>query len=58
MEMHECKTCGAKYELKRIKIIMRDKDSINCNHCGSEIIRWNGGVMYMDTEISGPTKKF
>jgi len=58
MEIKVCEKCGAKYKITKIKIPMRDKDSIECNHCNSTIISWNGGVMYTDKEISGPTKEF
>lgn len=54
----ECETCGAKYKLTKINVPMRDKDDIRCNHCKTILISWNGGVMYTDEEISGPTKEF
>ncbi len=43
--------CGRVWELKRIKIIMRDKDSLNCI-CGRELIHWNGGHMWTGTLVS------
>lgn len=45
-EKYECPICGSKYELIKIQIIMRDKDSLDCQICGHEIISWNSGVMY------------
>ena len=41
-----CAGCGAVYEVFKHKLIMRDKDSIDCDVCGQELISWNGGVMY------------
>jgi len=54
----ECETCGAKYKLTKIKVPMRDKDDIKCNYCKTILVSWNGGVMYTDEEISGPTKQY
>lgn len=45
-EKYECPVCGSKYEITKHKIIMRDKDSIECDICNHPIISWNGGVMY------------
>lgn len=58
MDIWECSTCGAKYKIKKITLPARDKDSIECNYCSATIISWNGGVMYSDEEISGPTKEY
>lgn len=41
---HTC-TCGKRFDIYKIKMPMRDKDSEHCT-CGAEIISWNGGVMY------------
>ena len=41
-----CKQCGSTYSTRRIKIIMRDKDSIACEVCGETLISWNGGEMW------------
>lgn len=43
-----CSKCGKKWDIYKISIPMRDKDSLDCD-CGEEIIRWNGGVMYNAT---------
>lgn len=43
--VHECR-CGARYRITSHDIIMRDKDSIECEVCGATIERWNGGVVY------------
>ena len=40
-----CK-CGAVYLEKGTKLPVRDKDSFDCNLCGEELNRWNGGVTY------------
>ncbi|MBP7582398.1 MAG: hypothetical protein KBA61_00075 [Spirochaetes bacterium] len=53
-----CEGCGAVYEIEEHHIIMRDKDSIECHHCNTTLISWNGGHWYTDKEISGPTKNF
>lgn len=42
----ECSNCGSVYEVTRHKLIMRDRDSINCEVCGEELHSWNGAVMY------------
>lgn len=42
--------CGRIYELRKIKVPVRDKDSIHCE-CGRELMAWNGGVMYIDKKI-------
>jgi len=39
-----------------MNVPMRDKDSENCV-CGREIIRWNGGVIWMVKLISEPDKE-
>lgn len=41
-----CPKCGSEYQINKIKLIMRDKDSINCDVCGEELLSWNGAVMY------------
>ncbi len=46
-----CPACGAKYELFEHKLTMRDKDSIECENCGEQLIRWNGAVMYSIKKI-------
>lgn len=44
-----CKQCGSTYSMRRIKIIMRDKDSIRCEVCGETLISWNGAEMFEAT---------
>lgn len=46
MDKHICPGCGAVYEITKHHSPMRDKDSIDCQFCKTEIIRWNGGVYY------------
>ena len=41
-----CKNCGTLYLITNIKLIMRDKDKIDCEVCGAELLSWNGAVMY------------
>lgn len=41
-----CSGCGSEYELTKYKIIIRDKDTINCSVCGKELKSWNGGEMW------------
>ena len=41
-----CNKCGSKYELTEHSIMFRDKDSLDCDICGEEIIRWNGGCIW------------
>lgn len=41
-----CPKCGAIYKLFKIKTIMRDKDSEECDICDTTLISWNGAVMY------------
>ena len=37
--------CGLVWKLRKVKVIMRDADSLNCN-CGRELISWNGGHIW------------
>ncbi len=46
----QCK-CGAKYKLIEHSIMMRDKDSLECDDCGEELIKWNGGCFYTKVRI-------
>ena len=41
-----CSKCGAEYALYKTKLITRDKDSEECDICGTTLISWNGAVMY------------
>jgi transposase-like protein len=41
-----CSNCGSVYDVRKIKIAMRDKDVYNCDVCGQHLKSWNGGVMY------------
>lgn len=49
-------TCGRVWNLKRIKLPQRDKDSFNCV-CGKELESWNGGEMWAGTLVSEPAPK-
>ncbi len=44
-DIEVCSKCGSIYEIHYKKISHRDKDSIDCNVCGSHLIAWNGSVM-------------
>lgn len=44
-------TCGKLYDIYKMRMPMRDKDSERCT-CGAVIISWNGGVMYK-AELKG-----
>lgn len=46
MEELACEQCGAVYRITEHHSPMRDKDSINCRDCGSELLRWNGSTWY------------
>lgn len=46
MENHTCSGCGSVYEITKYYSPVRDKDSIECQVCRKEIIRWNGGLYY------------
>jgi transposase-like protein len=46
-----CSNCGSVYNVRKVKIIMRDKDVYNCDVCGQELMSWNGGVMYYITLV-------
>lgn len=41
-----CPKCGSDYEFTKLHTPMRDKDKIDCDVCGEELIRWNGGLYY------------
>jgi hypothetical protein len=41
-----CQRCGSTYELASFPLPARDKDQIDCEVCGEELISWNGGVMW------------
>lgn len=48
--------CGAIYELTEVSISQRDKDSLECDFCGRELIHWNGGCIWYAKLISPPLK--
>lgn len=53
---HIC-ACGAIYELNEFSIMQRDKDSIECEFCGRELIHWNGGCIWRAELLSAPQKR-
>ena len=40
--------CDMVYLIEQVACPTRDKDKIVCSKCGTEIISWNGGVMYIE----------
>ena len=49
-----CSGCGATYRITKHTTIMRDRDSIECSVCGTELKSWNGAVFYSAERISMP----
>ena len=47
--------CPMVYLIEREHCPVRDKDKIFCEKCGSEIVSWNGGVIY--SEVGTTTKE-
>lgn len=47
-----CPKCGAVYELTERHVTMRDKDSLYCDDCQTEIHTWNGGCIWYKQRIS------
>ena len=47
--VHTCE-CGRKWTVRKVELIVRDNDSESCS-CGRLIIEWNGGHLYLVTEI-------
>jgi DNA-directed RNA polymerase subunit RPC12/RpoP len=45
-DIKKCTKCGAEYEIGKIKYPVRDKDSIECDICGTKLISWNGSTAY------------
>jgi len=54
--IHTCKCCGKQWNVKKVKLTARDKDSERCT-CGEEIINWNGSTIYYVTPIDSLTGK-
>lgn len=52
--MEKTCACGAIYLLTEYKTLQRDKDSIECDYCGRELIHWNGGCIWVAKLISRP----
>ena len=51
----QCDGCGAKYRVFERSVPFRDKDSIDCQECGSELLSWNGGIVYRVEFICRPS---
>ena len=47
----ECPNCGSVYELSYTKVPMKDKDSIDCEVCGRELLSWNSCKIWTDRLI-------
>jgi len=52
----KCPPCGRTWRISKHKLIMRDKDSLECD-CGEIIIKWNGAVMYTAILVKSPDEK-
>lgn len=50
-----CGKCGSVYEVTSHKLIMRDRDSINCDICGEELHSWNGAITFTAKLIKAGT---
>lgn len=46
MRIDTGKVCGARHEVWEASLIMRDRDSFNCNRLETEMLRWNGAFTY------------
>lgn len=55
MEEVACEKCGAVYQLTEHKMAMRDKDTEECDFCGTRIWGWNGGCIWTKELVSPPT---
>jgi hypothetical protein len=42
----ECKGCGSIFELRSVKVPMRDQDKIDCEVCGKVLHRWSQGKVW------------
>lgn len=41
-----CEKCGSVYHLTGTHVPFRDKDSIDCDVCGTKLFSWNGSTMW------------
>ena len=46
-----CSKCGAIYKLDETKIMVRDKDSLECKFCNTTLIKWNGASFWTITKV-------
>ena len=46
MYERQCGNCKSRYRVTKMKVPFRDQDSIDCEVCGTNLQRWNGGVVY------------
>ena len=53
MSREVCPKCGKVWQIRKMKLPMRDKDELYCD-CGHVLMSWNGGVMYMADEVPEP----
>ena len=47
----QCSKCNSVYEVTKHKLIVRDKDSLECDICGTTYMSWNGVEMWSDKLI-------
>ena len=52
-----CPKCSVSYELHEHPTIMRDKDSVCCEDCYTDLYSWNGGSMFTIKRIDRPETK-
>lgn len=45
-QLIECKRCGSIFELRSVKVPMRDQDVIHCEVCGEILHRWSQGKVW------------
>lgn len=50
-DIRTCSNCRAKYIISSYHTMFRDKDSIDCQKCGKELMHWNGSEVFTATLI-------
>lgn len=50
----KCSDCGTAYERITQSIPVRDKDSADCDVCGSELESWNAAVIIEFRLVTAP----
>ncbi len=53
-----CSGCKSKFLVESHEAGMRDKDSLDCPNCRTELLSWNGSTYYTFAKaIKPPTKR-